>query len=68
MSRYDEKVIIISEEKLEMIIYGCVKGIVDNLYEGLSKRFFYQYDEDMRQIHMHLDKLNLKLENLKGNK
>ena len=51
-----------------MIIYGVVKGIADHLYDGLSNRFFYQYDEDMRQIHKQLDKLNLKLENLKGNK
>jgi DNA polymerase III delta subunit len=51
-------------DRLEEVMYNAAKGANNQLFDGLAKRFFFQFEEDLREIHKQLDELALLLRDL----
>ncbi|WP_413381250.1 hypothetical protein [Alkalihalobacillus sp. 1P02AB] len=54
-----DEMVILTKEQLDDIIYyttrRAVKEQLDNLYKGLSQRYFEQYETDLRLLNEKLD-------------
>ena len=50
--------------RLEKVMYQAAKGANNQLFDGLAKRFFFQFEEDLSEIQKQLDELALLLRDL----
>lgn len=44
-------------EKIEQMMYHAARGANNQLFDGLSKRFLFQMEEEIRAIHERLERI-----------
>lgn len=49
-NKMTQEMIILTKPELESIIYRAVNAANNQLYDGLTKRYFGQFEEDLRLI------------------
>lgn len=58
MTNTDNRLIVLTESELEDVIYRAANKATSSLYDGLAKRFMYQFEDDIRTILFELEEMN----------